>query len=125
MIMSIIGFDNKIEFKEGNVNVLEIYNKKFFYNFINNINEQCNGYTEEDNNIVIMEEAKRIKISQSIYLLIDVFNIEFNTKKVINKIYSVLLNNIKNRQDNELENLMLKLRNYLVEEINEIPLSLI
>lgn len=95
MIMSIIGFDNKIEFKEGNVNVLEIYNKKFFYNFINNINEQCNGYTEEDNNIVIMEEAKRIKISQSIYLLIDVFNIEFNTKKVINKIYSVLLNNIK------------------------------
>ena len=98
MIMSIIGFDNKIEFKEGNVNVLEIYNKKFFYNFINNINEQCNGYTEEDNNIVIMEEAKRIKISQSIYLLIDVFNIEFNTKKVINKIYSVLLNNIKNIQ---------------------------
>lgn len=121
MIMSIIGFDKKIEFKEGNVNVLEIYNKKFFYNFINNINEQCNGYTEEDNNIVIMEEAKRIKISQSIYLLIDVFNIEFNTKKVINKIYSVLLNNIKNRQDNELENLMLKLRNYLIEEINEIP----
>lgn len=121
MIMSIIGFDNKIEFKEGNVNVLEIYNKKLFYNFINSINEQCNGYTEEDNNIVIREEAKRIKISQSIYLLIDVFNIEFNTKKVINKIYSVLLNNIKNRQDDELENLMLKLRNYLIEEINEIP----
>lgn len=72
MIMSIIGFDNKIQFKEGNVNVLEIYNKKFFYNFINNINEQCNGYTEEDNNIVIMEEAKRIKISQHLFI-IDVF----------------------------------------------------
>lgn len=45
----------------------------------------------------------------------------FNSKKIINKIYNALEQNIKNRQDNEVENIILQLRNYLIEEINEIP----
>ena len=49
------------------------------------------------------------------------FNIDFNSKKIINKIYNALEQNIKNRQDNEVENIILQLRNYLIEEINEIP----
>ena len=43
MIMSIIGFENKIIFKSEKINVLEIYDKKLFANFIGYINEQCNG----------------------------------------------------------------------------------
>ena len=30
MIMSIIGFENKINFKEEKINILEIYDKKLF-----------------------------------------------------------------------------------------------
>lgn len=121
MIMSIIGFNNKINFKENTVNILEVYNKKLFCNFINYINEQCNGEREEDNRIVLMEDSKRIKIDKAVYLLTDLFNVDFNSKKVINKIYNILEQNIKNRQDDEIENLTLKLRNYLIEEINELP----
>lgn len=121
MIMSIIGFENKIYFKENAVNILEIYNQKLFSNFISYINEQSNGGTEEDNKIVLMDEEKRLKIDKMVYVLTDLFNIDFNSKKIINKIYNMLNQNIKNRQDNEIENTILQLRHYLVEEINEIP----
>ena len=121
MIMSIIGFENKINFKGETVNLLEIYDKKLFRNFISEINEQCNGEVEENNDIVLMEDSKRLKINKTIYLLTDLFNIDFNTRKIINKIYSLISQNIKNRQDDELEKIILQLRKYLAEEINEIP----
>lgn len=121
MIMSIIGFEKKINFEENTVNVLEIYNQKLFSNFISCINEQSNGEADEDNKIVLMDEEKRVKIDKNVYVLTDLFNIDFNSKKIINKIYNVLEQNIKNRQDNEVENIMLQLKNYLIEEINEIP----
>lgn len=122
MIMSIIGFDNKIVFEENKVNVLEIYDKKLFQKFIGYINDQCNGnIDEEDNTIVLIEDNKRLKMSKTIYLMTDVFNVDFNAKRIINKIYGIISQNIKNRQDDELENIVLKLRNYLIDEINEIP----
>ncbi len=122
MIMSIIGFDNKIVFEENKVNVLEIYDKKLFQKFIGYINDQCNGnIDEEDNTIVLIEDNKRLKKSKTIYLMTDVFNVDFNSKRIINKIYGIISQNIKNRQDDELENIVLKLRNYLIDEINEIP----
>ena len=68
-----------------------------------------------------MNGEKRVKIDKNVYVLTDLFNIDFNSKKIINKIYNALEQNIKNRQDNEVENIILQLRNYLIEEINEIP----
>lgn len=120
--MSIFGFENKIIFDDKTVNVLEIQNQKLFCNVINDINEQCNN-EKDDNNIVLLEDNKRLKIDKEMYLLLDIFNIEFNSKKIINKIYSIIEQNIKNRQDNEIENITLELRKYLIEEVNEIPLE--
>lgn len=119
MIMSIFGLNNKISFEEGNINVLEIYNKKLFYNLITILNESDNSM--EDNQIVLMQNDERVSIGKNVFLLTDVFNIDFNSKKNLNKLYSTLIENIKNRQDDELENITLKLRNYLIEEINELP----
>lgn len=119
MIMSIFGLDNKIEFKEENVNVLEIYNKKLFYNLITILNKENNSI--EDNQIVLLQNDKRINIEKNVFVLTDIFNIDFNSKKILNKLYTRLIENIKNRQDYELENITLKLRNYLIEEINELP----
>ena len=81
-----MGFENKIEFKEGIVNVFEIYNQKLFSEIINTINNQCNG-EDDDNSIVLMENEKRLKIEKNVYLLTDLFNIDFNAKKILNKIY--------------------------------------
>lgn len=120
MIMLIIGFDKKIEFDENTVNILEIYNQSLFTEVINNLNNQCNG-EEENNTIVLMQDNERVDIKKNIYVLTDVFNIDFNSKKFLNKIYGTLIQNIKNKQDDELENIALKLRNYFINEINELP----
>lgn len=119
--MSIIGFENKIKFEDGKINVLEIYDKKLFTNFIEYLNEQCNEKVEEDNKIVLMKDSKRQKIGKSIFLLTDLFNIDFNSKKILNKIYNIIEQNIKNKQDDEINKMVILLRNYLIEEINEIP----
>ena len=119
MIMSIFGLNNKISLEEGNINVLEIYNKKLFYNLITILNKSDNDM--EDNQIVLMQNDERSSIGKNVFVLTDVFNIDFNSKKILNKLYSTLIENVKNRQDDELENITLKLRNYLIEEINELP----
>ena len=98
MIMLIIGFDKKIEFDENTVNILEIYNQSLFTEVINNLNNQCNG-EEENNTIVLMQDNERVDIKKNIYVLTDVFNIDFNSKKILNKIYGTLIQNIKNKQD--------------------------
>ena len=118
MIMSIFGLENKITFEEGKINVLEIYNKKFFRRMI----EILNGEEEaESNEIVLLDNEKRVELKKNVLVFTDLFNIEFNSKKIITKIYNELIESIKKRQDDELENLTIKLRNYLIEEINELP----
>lgn len=118
MIMSIFGLENKITFEEGKINVLEIYNKKFFRRMI----EILNGEEEAENNeIVILDNEKRVELKKNVLVFTDLFNIDFNSKKIITKIYNELIESIKKRQDDELENLTIKLRNYLIEEINELP----
>lgn len=119
MIMSIFGLNNKIVLEEGNVNILEIYNKKLFYNLITIMNE--NDDSMENNQIVLLQDEERLSIGKNIFVLTDIFNIDFNSKRILNKLYNILVENIKNRQDDELENINLKLRNYLIEEINELP----
>lgn len=118
MIMSIFGLENKITFEEGKINVLEIYNKKFFRRMIGILN----GEEEAENNeIVLLDNEKRVELKKNVFVLTDLFNIDFNSKKIITKIYNELIESIKKRQDDELENLTIKLRNYLIEEINELP----
>lgn len=118
MIMSIFGLENKITFEEGKINVLEIYNKKFFRRMI----EILNGEEEAENNeIVLLDNEKRVELKKNVLVFTDLFNIDFNSKKIITKIYNELIESIKKRQDDELENLTIKLRNYLIEEINELP----
>ena len=82
MIMSIFGLDNKIVFEEGKINVLEIYNKKLFYNLITILNENDSG--QEDNQIVLFEDGIRVSIEKNVFVLTDMFNVDFNSKKITN-----------------------------------------
>ena len=84
--------------------------------------EILNGEEEaESNEIVLLDNEKRVELKKNVLVFTDLFNIDFNSKKIITKIYNELIESIKKRQDDELENLTIKLRNYLIEEINELP----
>lgn len=121
MNLSIFGLENQIIFEEGYINILEINNKFFFSSIINLINEKCNGNLHEDNQILLKQDNQILKIDKNIILITDLFNLDFNSKKILNKIYNIISDNINNNQDFKLEELTLKLKNYLISEINELP----
>ena len=59
------------------------------------------------------------------YLVFDLFNIDYNNKKILNKIYELINKNINNTQELDIYEIIFKLRNYLIQEINELPFEFI
>ena len=64
-------------------------------------------------------------MGKEMYMIFDLFNIDYNSKKIISKIYEIISENIKKNQDYEIENETIKLRNYIIQEINELPFEFV
>ena len=119
MKLKIIGFENEIEFK-NNINVLIIIDRKCFSHIIECLNNKNQGI--EDNEIYLLDdENNELNMDKNMLIVFDLFNLEYNSKKFLNKIYEIISNNIKLKNDFIIEELIFKLRNYLIEEINELP----
>ncbi len=124
MKLRINGFENEIVFGDDNVSILQIEEAKCFTHIIDVINQKINGY--ENNEIFLLDEEDReIKIDKNMYIALDLFNIDYNSKKIINKMYDIIAENIQNSQEVELEKITIKLRNYLIQEINELPFEFV
>ena len=120
MRLRINGFENEVIFTDDSVNILEINNTNCYTHIIKTINDKINGI--ESNEIFLLDENNvELKMDKHIYLVIDVFNIEYNSRKIMNKIYDLIAINVKNNQDFKIEEMALKLRNCIIEEINEMP----
>ncbi len=122
MILKINGFSNTIKFNDEYVNVINISNSKMFTNFLDCLNNKINGL-ESDEIFLLDEDNNILDISKKMYLLFDLFNIDFNSKKILNSLYDIIEENIKKNQDYELENMFTKIRNYLITELNELPIE--
>lgn len=124
MKLRINGFENELVFGDDNVSILQIEEAKCFTHIIDVINQKINGY--ENNEIFLLDEEDReIKIDKNMYIALDLFNIDYNSKKIINKMYDIIAENIQNSQEVELEKITIKLRNYLIQEINELPFEFV
>ena len=120
MKLKINGFDNEIIFDEENVNVLLIEDVKCFSHIIEVLNDKINGI--ESNEIFLLDEKnEELKMDKKIYLVLDIFNIDYNSKKVLNAIYNLISDNVEKNQDYKIEKMILELRNYIIQEINELP----
>lgn len=120
MILKINGFENQIIFDSTNINILEINDAKCYSHIINIINNRING--RETNEIFLLDELENeLKMENEMVLIFDIFNIDYNTKKILNKMYYLISEHIQKKQDFEIERIALELRNQLIEEINELP----
>lgn len=124
MKLKINGFENEIVFDENSINVLEIGDSKLFSNIIELLNGKINGL--ESNEIFLLnDDEDEINMSKEMFIIFDLFNVDFNSKKILNKLYEIISDNIKKTQDYEIENMILKLRNYIIQEINELPFEFV
>ena len=124
MKLKINGFENEILFTEKNVNILTIKNTKCFSHILQILNDKING--SESNEIFLLDENnEEMNMSKEIQMVLDIFNIDYNSKKILNKIYNIIATNIQKNQDFEIEKMILNLRNYIIEEINELPFEFV
>lgn len=120
MKLKINGFENEISFNQEEVNILEISNSKCFTNILQIMNDAINGI--ESNEIFLLDENNEmLNMSKEMYITFDIFNIDYSSKKILNSLYSIIQKNIEANQDFMIEDMVIKIRNYLIEEINELP----
>ena len=106
------------------VNILTIKNTKCFSHILQILNDKINGL--ESNEIFLLDENnEEMNMSKEIQMVLDIFNIDYNSKKILNKIYNIIATNIQKNQDFEIEKMILNLRNYIIEEINELPFEFV
>lgn len=93
MKIKISNFENSINLSEEYVRVLEIEDKALFANVVRSINELCNKL-ESKEYIVLLDQDKELDFSKAAYFIIDILNINFNDRKILNKLYSRLKEDI-------------------------------
>lgn len=115
-------FQNDINLFDGTISVIEIGNAKYYNKLIQNINDNINGY--ETNEILLLSDNdEMLKLEKEAMLVIDLYNIDFNSKKIISKIYSLIATNIRNKQTDELSEIISKLRHFIDLELIDLPFN--
>lgn len=124
MKINIDYIDNSIILENGKIMVLEIENKQLLFRLIKNFTDIDNG--EILNEIKVFDENnKEINISSKILVLSDFFNFNLDTKKYLNQINKLIIDNIKDSEDNILLSLYQKLLNKYNNVIKEIDLPIV
>lgn len=127
MKLRINGFENEIIFTDKNINILEIKDTKCFTHIIDILNQKISEINEIENDEIFLldENEEELKIEKEMYLIFDLFNIDYNNRKILNKIYDIINKNIKNTQELDIYEIVFELRNYLIQEINELPFEFV
>lgn len=120
MKLKINGFTNELEFYEDQVNVLLIKDTKCFTNIIQKINDKIEGI-DSDEIFLLDDDNKELNMQKEMCMLTDLFNIDYNSKKVLGKLYDKISASIENSDNTTLQKLFVEIRKCVVEEINEFP----
>ncbi|MEG1141565.1 MAG: type II-A CRISPR-associated protein Csn2 [Clostridia bacterium] len=121
MKINISGIEKKIDL-ENNINVLEIEDKNFIKKFITELNYIINNNIESEN-IILEEENNILKFSNNAMIIFDIFNIDFNSKTILNKLYNKTNELVKldDKVETEYKELIQKLIIYITDKLNELP----
>ena len=120
MKLRINGFENEIIFDGETVNVLEIRDKECFKHILELIyNFSCGNESLEI--VLLSDNEETIHFKDNVIVMFDLFNIDYNSKNILNKLYNMVQNNIEKNQDLEIDEYKFKIREKIIEEINELP----
>ncbi len=98
MIIRVSNFENDIIISDEYVRVLEIEDKALFANIVQSINSLCCNQ-ESKEYMILLDEEKELDFAKNVYFIFDILNIDFNDRKILNKLYS----SIKSSLDSESE----------------------
>jgi CRISPR type II-A-associated protein Csn2 len=121
--INILGYDNKIEFEDGCINVLEIADKHTFTSYVSLFNELCNNEKLETTEITLHMDSGLGNFSVEAEIVIDIFNVELNSKKIVTKLYKRIEENLEESDVIEVNKLVQSLRNIMYSKAEELPFN--
>ena len=125
MKINIEYIDNEIIMPDNKVFNIEIENKIYFYRLINELNYISNGAdSPEEDNIKFFKNNNELNLFNKIDVYIDYFNIDFNSKKIINSLYRALKTTISEEDKIKIANYYLKIKNILSKSFLDYNLPL-
>lgn len=120
MKLKINGFANELKFYDDKINILCIKDTKCFTNIIQKINYKIEGMENEE--IFLLDDMNdEIKMQKEVLMIIDLFNIDFNSKKILGKLYDKISESIENSDSTKIQNMLIEIRKSIIDEINEFP----
>ena len=124
MKINIDYIDNSIILENGKIMTLEIENKHLLFRLLKNFTDIGSGdFIDEIK--AFDDDNKEINISNKILVLSDFFNFNLDTKKYLNQINKIIINNIKDSSDNTLLSLYQKLLYKYNKVIKETELPIV
>lgn len=125
MKINIKYIDNEIIILDNTVYNIEIENKAYFYRLINDLNNFANNTdSSQDENIKFFKDNTELNLYNKIELYIDYFNIDLNSKKIINNLYKSLKSTISEEDKNKISNYYLKIKSILAKSFLDYNLLL-
>ena len=125
MKINIEYIDNEIIMPDNKVFNIEIEKINYFYRLINELNYISNGAdSPEENNIKFFKNNNELNLFNKIDVYIDYFNIDFNSKKIINSLYRALKTTISEEDKIKIANYYLKIKNILSKSFLDYNLPL-
>lgn len=115
--------DNNLIFNNEYINCLEVENKNYFYKIVKELNNIANGEME-DNIIFTDNESNEINIINKINIIIDYFNIDFNSKKILSLINKKINSSISITDKDTLSKLYNKIKKIYIPILNDMDLNI-
>ncbi len=124
MIFRIFSLDNDIILDENFVNVLEIHDKSFAIKIIKKLTNNEDIYDDEF--LILLDNEEAINFQKNSIVITDLFSINFNDKKILNKLYNLLEEEIKVDESFyiELNEINQLISNLLKDKVNQSSFDL-
>lgn len=115
--------DNELFIEKNSVLSIEIENKNYFYRTVNCFNSLKNSEKSDEINIY-NDNFEEVNLCNKIGLYIDYFNLDFNTKKNITKVYKLVEESLDDKSKSSFSNVYNKTLLLLKNKLNELDINI-
>ena len=122
MIVKINGLENELILNDSQIGVIEINDIKLYRHILEIINNRVEGISNNEL-FILNENQEEVSFKDDVYLLNDIFNIDMNSKKIINKIFDLINSSCDDEEKLSISSKVQDLKHALIYKTNDFPFN--
>lgn len=123
MKININYIDSEILISSDKVLAFEVENRNYFYRLVKDLNNISQGGLSESINFYD-NDGRELNLCNKINIIIDYFNIDFNSKKILSMLYKTIKDNIDEEAKVRINSYYNKIKNIISKALVDFDLSL-